>query len=363
MIAKTASCEHLLESRLGRNYCTFVGRGASGIYVALKALGLKKGKVILPNICCPSPAAVTTIAGLTPLFCDVTLKDFGLCPDKLEKLLLQHSDIVAIIAVHLYGIPCQIDLITQLSKKYDVPVIEDAAQAMGASYKNKPLGSWGNVSVLSFGHSKTIDVGWGGAVLTDDEKLVKKIRAEVKTLPTCPSNIDELYELWRSVYYRLNDWRKVSKEFDKLFFPLPQIFKNMYLFKDDGHKLPQLKDALDQLDSTIEVRRLNMEKYTDGLESLFKIPRIPDISVPWRFSFLSGSHAKQQKIIKNLREQSINVSSWYPCLDRWYENGQINSQDDFANSFVVESEIINLWVNDAAEVDRTIEVLKSVEKQ
>jgi len=169
-----------LEDRLcayfGRKHCCVTGRGATAIYLALRALPLKAGKVVLPAVVCPSPANAAMYAGFDPTFCDVSLQDYNMDVSSLEQVLSQYDDVVAVMPVHLYGYPADMDEIIGVARRKGLYVIEDAAQAMGGKYKGKKLGSLGDMSIISFGHTKILDIGWGGAVLTDDEGLAKGIR-------------------------------------------------------------------------------------------------------------------------------------------------------------------------------------------
>ena len=184
-----------------RKYCFLTGRGATALYVAIKALNLNGKKAVLPAISCPSPANVSVCAGLQPIFCDIELDTFGMCPDHLQRILAETDDVGVVIPVHLYGLPAQIKSITGICKRANIPVIEDAAQAMGATYGGQALGSWGDLSILSFGSTKIVDVGFGGAVLTDNDDTAKLLSRLVHSLPSCPNDIKSLYSDWRACYY------------------------------------------------------------------------------------------------------------------------------------------------------------------
>jgi dTDP-4-amino-4,6-dideoxygalactose transaminase len=114
--------EQALASRLRRKHCVLTGRAASAIYIALKALDLGAGKVVMPTVGCPSPASVTLYSGHHPVFCDVRLQDFNLCPEALRQVLSDHPDVVAIMPVHLYGQAAPMRQILDVAAAHNLPV-------------------------------------------------------------------------------------------------------------------------------------------------------------------------------------------------------------------------------------------------
>ena len=163
--------ENALANVLGRRHCIITGRGASAIYIALKAIKVNPAKVVIPAICCNSPANVSISAGWEPIFCDIRLDDFNMCPRALTRTLEDNSDIGAIMAAHLYDQAAPMKEILTIAAEHNIPVIEDSAQALGATYKGHMVGSLGDISIISFGHTKTLDIGWGGAALTDNDYI------------------------------------------------------------------------------------------------------------------------------------------------------------------------------------------------
>ena len=115
------SAHERLEARLcaylGRKHCIVVGRGATAIYLALRALPVRRGKVVLPSILCPSPANVTLYTGFEPIFCDISLADFSMDPASLQQVLSMHDDIVAIMPVHMNGQAAPMAEITALARQ------------------------------------------------------------------------------------------------------------------------------------------------------------------------------------------------------------------------------------------------------
>lgn len=355
--------EHELARKLGRRHCVVTGRGASAIYLALKALPARGGKVIVPDITCPSPATVPLYAGFEPLFCDVSLLDFNMDPQALKQLLETHDDVAAIMPVHLYGQAAPLQEILQTAKEHGVPVIEDAAQALGGSYGGRMLGAWGDISVISFGHTKTLDVGWGGAALTDDDSLAERMREERLLLPARPPHINRLFDEYRKVYYSLIPLTELNPELHALFVPLPQIYRDMYLFTLEEAQVGQIMNALGTLEDLVQARRIHARAYRAALQHpALHHPVLDEHDAPWRYSFLVG-HGLQAKITQELRAAGIDVSNWYPPLHRWYQSGRAQDPSLFKNATRVAQEVVNLWVTPnlpAGKIEQTCEIIHRV---
>jgi len=355
--------EQALAARLNRKHCVLTGRAASAIHIALKALDLRPGKVVVPTVSCPSPASVPLYSGHQPIFCDVSLRDFNMCPESLQRVLSDHPDVSAIMPVHLYGQAAPMPEILKIASAHGLPVIEDAAQALGASLEGKPLGSWGDVSVVSFGHTKTLDVGWGGAALTDDDALAGRLRQEATLLPAKPAHINLLFEQWRRVYYGLIQLTEMNEALHALFLPLPEIFRDIYLFALDEGVSSDVLDALPHLDEYIAARRAYARAYRAGLQHpALQHPEMDAGNAPWRYSFLV-SNGLQKSVTDALRAEKIDASNWYLPLHRWYVSGRAQDRELFSNANRLAAEVVNLWVAPnlpARRLEQTCEVIHKV---
>lgn len=345
-----------LEARLcdqfGHKHCIVAGRGATAIYLALRALPVRRGKVIMPSILCPSPANVTLYAGFEPIFCDIRLTDFNMDPASLERVLAMHDDIAAIMPVHLNGQAAPMAEISEIAARRGVAVIEDAAQALGGSYRGKSLGGLGNISIVSFGHTKTLDVGWGGAALTDDDALAARMREELRALPACPANIGDLYAEYRQVYYALKPLTELNPQLNALFLPLPEIYRAMHLFTLGEDKVDPILTALDDLDSRVAERRANARAYRQQLQHAdLQHPTLDEHDAPWRYSFLVRSD-RQKEITSALRAERIDVSNWYPPLHPCYVSGRAQDPALFPNADFYSRHVINLWVDPGTPAEK-----------
>lgn len=178
--------EHRLSEIVDVNYCTVFNSGTSALNAALVALGIGPGdKVIVPAFTFISVANSVRMVGGVPVFVDIERQTFGLDPKLVEETIKKDDYIKAVIAPHFAGIPCNIDMINKICKRNNILLIEDAAEALGASKGQKMCGSFGNMSILSFAANKIISTGEGGACLTNSYNnqvnILEKIRSHGRT--------------------------------------------------------------------------------------------------------------------------------------------------------------------------------------
>lgn len=158
-------------------YCVGVGNGLDALMLALKALEIKNGdEVIVPSNTYIATALAVTYVGATPVFVEPDIRTYNIDPAKIEEKITPKTK--AIMPVHLYGQPCDMDRIVQIAKKYNLYIIEDCAQAHGATYKGKKIGSFGDAAGFSFYPGKNLGaLGDAGATVTNSEKIAEKVRA------------------------------------------------------------------------------------------------------------------------------------------------------------------------------------------
>jgi perosamine synthetase len=153
--------ENAFAEYLGVKHALTCSNGTVAIHLALLALGIGPGdEVIVPTLTYVASANAVTYTGATPVFIDSEPDTWNMDPHKLEPLITPRTK--AIIAVPLYGHPCDMDSIMEIAKKHNLHVVEDAAEALGARYKGSPCGSIAHVSTFSFYGNKTITTGEGG---------------------------------------------------------------------------------------------------------------------------------------------------------------------------------------------------------
>lgn len=167
--------EQKMSATVNRKYGIAVSNGTAALEVAVQALGIKEGdEVIMPTFTIISCAMAVTKLGAIPVLIDSDLRTWNMNVDEIEAKITSRTK--AIMIVHLYGLPVDIDQVLVIAKKYNLKVIEDAAEMHGQIYKGKPCGSFGDISTFSFYPNKHITTGEGGMVVTDDEELAERCR-------------------------------------------------------------------------------------------------------------------------------------------------------------------------------------------
>ena len=169
--------EKAFASYIGTEYCVGCGNGLDALLLLLKALGIKEGdEVIVPSNTYIATALAVSYVGATPVFVEPNICTYNINPTKIEEKITSKTK--AIIPVHLYGQPCDMDPIMEIANKYKLFVIEDCAQAHGATYKGKKIGTFGDGAAFSFYPGKNLGaLGDAGAVVMNDKNLADKVRA------------------------------------------------------------------------------------------------------------------------------------------------------------------------------------------
>lgn len=169
---KVATFEKELAARMQTKYALAVNSGTSALDTAIVALGIGPGdEVIIPAWTWHSDATAVIRAGALPVFAEID-ESFNIDPNDIESRITPNTK--AIIAVHLIGNPADMDKILAIARKHNLKVLEDAAQAVGGSYKGKPLGSMGDIGIYSHQANKTISAGEGGSIVTSDPLLYER---------------------------------------------------------------------------------------------------------------------------------------------------------------------------------------------
>lgn len=161
----------------GTKYCIGVGNGLDALILVLKAFDIGEGdEVIVPSNTYIATALAVTYVGAKPVFVEPRIETFNIDPSLIEAAINEHTK--AIMPVHLYGQACDMNPIMAIAKKYGLKVIEDCAQAHGATYKGQKIGTFGDAAGFSFYPGKNLGaLGDAGAVVTNNEEIATKVRA------------------------------------------------------------------------------------------------------------------------------------------------------------------------------------------
>ena len=169
--AEVGALEAEVGARLGLPPGVAVNSGTAALHLALLALGVGPGdEVVVPSYVCIAPVHAVEQVGATPRLADVDPNSYNLDPGDVRRRCTRRTR--AIIVPHLFGLPADLDAVLRLG----VPVIEDCAQAFGATYRDRPVGSFGTISILSFYATKLLTTGEGGMLLSRDRRLLARAR-------------------------------------------------------------------------------------------------------------------------------------------------------------------------------------------
>ena len=332
-----------------RNYCVLVGNATAGLFLALKAHDLAGKKVVIPNGVCPNVPLSIYLDGAIPIYIDVSKDNLGLSLDDLRET----PEVAAVIAVHAYGVPCEMMELEAYCAERGIVVIEDMAVAQGATIKTRPVGSFGSVSVVSFGVGKVVDVGSGGAILTDDIELYQTIANLDSRLPNCQDEFLKSVSEVTGYHTQLYNELYLTRQYHQL----PGLFKqrmleagSSFLYRFAPKHAKDVYMKLQDLSALINKRKKNMlllfEKL-NGLENLgIHLFDFPDGSVPWRCNLLVDNNRDQ--LLNSLLNEQLKISSWYPSVDLFFER-RSQSLVETPISDEISSKILNVWVNESVD--------------
>lgn len=262
----------------GTKYCVGVGNGLDALMLVLKALDIGEGdEVIVPSNTYIATALAVTYVGAKPVFVEPDIRTFNINSALIESAITEKTK--AIIPVHLYGQACDMDPIMEIAKKYALKVVEDCAQAHGATYKGKKIGSFGDAAGFSFYPGKNLGaLGDAGAVVTNNKELADKVRS----LGNYGSD-----------------------------------YKYHHIYKGNNSRLDELQAAL--LAAKLpHLERMNVERrriaklYTERITNQKVItPYVPEGCVPvWHIYGIRC--AERDALEKHLNEKGIGTNKHYP---------------------------------------------------
>lgn len=279
----------------GTKYCVGTGNGLDALMLALKAIGIKaEDEVIVPANTYIATALAVTYVGATPVLVEPDIRTFNIDVNRIESVITSKTK--AIMPVHLYGQPCDMDPIIDIAKRHNLYIIEDCAQAHGARYKGKIIGSFGDAAGFSFYPGKNLGaLGDAGATVTNSKELADKIRA----LGNYGSD-----------------------------------YKYHHIYLGNNSRLDEMQAAfllakLQHLDKMNEERRKIARMYLEGIHNPeIILPYVPDYAEPvWH---IFGVRCKRRdELEKWLNDNGIGTNKHYPipihlqeCYKKYgYSNG------------------------------------------
>ena len=169
--------ENELAAKVGSKAASATTTGTAAIHLALKSVGVTAGDIVFcPTLTFSATANPIIYQNATPVFIDSNYETWNMDPNALEEAFKKYPDVKAVLVVHLYGLSADMDKIMEICNRYNVPVIEDAAESLGTYYKWKHTGTFGEYGVFSFNGNKIITTSGGGMLVSNNEEKIAKTR-------------------------------------------------------------------------------------------------------------------------------------------------------------------------------------------
>ena len=169
--------EEELANYVGAKCGAALSAGTAAIHMALKALDVKEGDIVFClSLTFSATANPIIYQNATPVFIDCDRETWNMDPEALKKAFEKYPNPKAVVIVHLYGTPAKMDEIMAICNEHNVPLVEDAAESLGATYKGKQTGTFGKFGIFSFNGNKIITTSGGGMLVSDDEERIQKVR-------------------------------------------------------------------------------------------------------------------------------------------------------------------------------------------
>ena len=304
---------------IGVKHAISVGNGTDALVIALKSLGIGHGdEVITSPFTYFASAEVISAVGATPVFVDVEKETFNIDPTKIEEKITKKTK--AIIPVHIFGQSAKMDEINEIAKKYNLKVIEDACQAVGGKYKNRNIGSLGDIACFSFFPTKNLGcAGDGGMIVTSDDNVATIARA----LRTHGSG-----ENGQKAYNLLNDITEevqtVNNADDTVYNPLKYYnYLIGYNTRLDAIQGAILRVKLPHLDKWNEKRREIAKIYDKKLKDTDLITPVINGENEAVYHMYILQSDDREAILNKLKEKGIATGVYYPVplhLQKVYKN-------------------------------------------
>lgn len=317
----TKKCHQFFKNRYGFKNTFLTTSCTDALEMAAILIDIKEGdEIIVPSFTFVSTANAFALRGAKIIFADSLSDNPNIDPKQIKDLITSKTK--AIVVVHYSGLSCDMEKIMRIANKHKVYVVEDAAQAIDAYYKETPLGSIGHLSTFSFHETKNIISGEGGMLVVNDEKLVK--RAEI---------------IWekgtnRAAFFRGEidkyNWVDIGSSF------LPSEVIAAFLYSQ-----------LQQMEKIIKKRKFLWNKYNSSFKELYKSGKIKPQNVPQHssnkghiFYFLCNSFKERSLLINYLKEKEIHAVFHYislyssPFFKNKYTGKPLENSDFFSDHLI-----------------------------
>jgi perosamine synthetase len=324
--------EQKLVERTGARHAIFTNMARIGIYLAVKHTIRPGQKVILSPYTITEVVNMVVVAGGVPLFADLDVGTCNISAQDVERLLLEEHNVGAVMVTHFYGLACDVERIRKSCSKRGIPLLEDAAQAFGATIKGRSVGTFGRVGIYSFGLYKNLNSFYGGAVVTDDGELAALIRAEIEAMDPVPMSFfvgkvisgaitdfitwPPFFRLVTFNIFRYGILNDVDAINNKLKIDInPRLFYEMpkeYMVRPSQLQARLILLQLSGLDGKNAARRQNARRYREGLKDIAQLTLPPEVDdeqhIYWYFPI---QYKKREELVRYAIHRGRDITLSY----------------------------------------------------
>lgn len=344
----------------GRKYAVLAGRASSALWAILKSLGIMGKWVLMPaNICYIVPWVVLQ-TGNFPYLVDVDPLTGNISPKTLDLVPVESP--AALIVCHMYGLGAPIAAISQWGKQRGLLVIEDATLALGAIVDDNPAGSWGDISLFSFGEGKIVDIGVGGAFLCNDSELAHITQMTLNESPFWSEHIDQLWRQWSEIYWLLHQYEKKTAELATIYPTLFRIFGEVTCYQIPISRWSRLSKALWLIETNLNHRAEITSLYDEHFQPL-KVRSLqrPKGHVMWRYPLLVPPE-ERDPLLEVLWENGVLASRWYPSLNTMlFSLAPSLGEQSVPGADHLGAEIINLPVDRSVDMESAKKIIEIIQ--
>ena len=287
--------ENDIKNFLGAKYCSTTSNGTTALHLAMLALDIKNGdEVITTNFTYVASTNAILMVGAKPIFCDINENDLNINTDLIEDLITPKTK--ALLVTNVYGNMANFEALNTIAKKYNLYLIEDAAESLGATFKGKKSGNLADVSTLSFFGNKTITTGEGGMIICKN----------------------------KHIYSKVNQLKNQGNSKSKVYF---------HDVLGYNYRMTNIQAAigcaqLQKINSILKSKRRVFEFYKSNLSDYVEfLAPIPDSnSSYWMVPILSKTKSEKEKIVNNLSQENVETRPFFTPIDMlpFYEKSKCN---------------------------------------
>ena len=345
-----------MNTKINFNDLLITGRGSTALWLILKVLDKKFTNILVPANICEIIYPIIKNSDLKSVFYDVDSATGVATPQIIDEAYTGKEEIL--IVLHQFGLPVKIDEICTWAKSKNIFVIEDVCCALGATYDGQPLGTWGHAAIFSFGYSKIIEYGVGGAVYSRDNLFCQKINDQIKHLPPySKEHKNKDIELQKNIN-KIRNSSNISKidEYNYIY----NQYMNYLLFKLEFEDINNIYNLYQKLEININNRSFFADRYRKEIANskITHVQKIPGQTY-WRYNILV-SKDNQKELIQELRLKGHLASNWYPPIPKLFERSYNPSNFSGCESFA--STVVNLFVDHRVNNSKVTQCINLINK-